>query len=188
MIEEWKDIPGYEGFYQASSLGRIRGVAGRVTHSTRHGERVWVERIIKPKGTATRASSGYRVALWKNKKPYDYLVARLVATTFHENLISTNLTVNHKDGNRLNNEIGNLEWMTLGDNIRHGMKNGMYPCHVTTLEDENGAILEFQSVSNAARFVKRSTNYITDHYKAGEPIVSSTGEVFRVISIKGRGL
>ena len=53
--------------------------------------------------------TGYRVDLWKDGKPKTFLVCRLVATTFLEDLIDTNMTVNHKDGNRFNNCIDNME-------------------------------------------------------------------------------
>ena len=70
---------------------------------------------------------GYRVDLWKNGKPKCFLVARLVATTFLEDLIDTDMTVNHKNGNRLDNRVENLEWLSRADNIRYGFENGQYP-------------------------------------------------------------
>ena len=70
---------------------------------------------------------GYRVDLWKNGKPHTLLVARLVATTFLEDLINTDMTVNHKNGNRLDNRIENLEWLSRADHIRYGFQNGQYP-------------------------------------------------------------
>lgn len=47
--EKWKDIPDYEGIYQASTLGRIRTVDNKITQSTRHGTRMWRGRILKIK-------------------------------------------------------------------------------------------------------------------------------------------
>ena len=85
---------------------------------------------FKPPTTNNQRSEqgmGYRVDLWKNGKPKSLLVARLVATTFLEDLIDTNLTVNHKNGNRLDNRVENLEWLSRGDNIRYGYQNGQYP-------------------------------------------------------------
>ena len=107
MQETWKEIPGYEGLYEASTFGRIRTCEGKKTYSILHGERVWKQRILKPKACSDYNICGYRVTLWKDKKPKDYLVARLVCTTFHENLIGTNMTVNQKGGNRLNNNVDN---------------------------------------------------------------------------------
>ena len=84
---------------------------------------------FKPSTTSNskrKQGIGYRVDLWKDGKPKTFLVARLVATTFLEDLIDTDMTVNHKDGNRLNNNIENLEWLSRADNIRYGFQNGQY--------------------------------------------------------------
>ena len=98
--EIWKDIPNYSG-YQASNLGRIR-TYNKVTYTKMHGERHWKDRILSFKpSTSSRKNinqgMGYRVDLWKDGKPKTLLVARLVATTFLENLIDTKMTVNHKN-------------------------------------------------------------------------------------------
>ena len=69
---------------------------------------------------------GYRVTLWKAGKPKTLLVSRLVATTFLEDLINTDMTVNHKNGDRLDNRIENLEWLTRADNIRYGFEHNQY--------------------------------------------------------------
>lgn|SRR5574344_520868 len=129
MEEIWKDIPNYDG-YQASNLGRIR-TYNKITYTSRHGERHWNNRIMKFKpneiSKKIKKGSGYRITLWNKGKSKDLLVARIIATTFLENLINTKMTVNHKDGNRLNNNIENLEWLTREDNIKYGFQNGQYP-------------------------------------------------------------
>lgn len=154
--EIWKDIPNYDGIYQASSLGRIRSVDGKITYSVKHGIRHWQGRIIKPK-MQDDYKTGYRVSLWKNKKCKDWLVARLVAITF---LGNSELTVNHKDGDRLNNNIKNLEWLSLGDNIRHGFYSGLYPAKSVKLK-QNNKVYEFYSLASADRFLKRSAGYVS---------------------------
>lgn len=130
MEEIWKDIPNYKG-YQASNLGRIR-THNKITYTKKHGYRHWKDRILcfKPSTTWNQKSKqgmGYRVDLWKNGKPKTLLVARLIATTFIEDLIDTKMTVNHKNGNRLDNRVENLEWLSRADNIRYGFQNGQYP-------------------------------------------------------------
>lgn len=186
MQEEWKDIPEFEGIYQASTLGRIKGVGGRTTQSNRHGTRVWKEKIIKPKGTATRQSQGYRVSLYRDKRPYDFLVARLVASTFLDNNLHTKLTVNHKDGNRLNNNIDNLEWLSLADNIRHGMRTGLYCFMITTIVTEDGGVLVFNSMSEAGRFLGLSAHMIEVSFKKNKELSLHDGSKCRVISIEKR--
>lgn len=62
------------------------------------------------------------VTLWKDNKPHSHLVSRLIATTFIKNLLNSDYTVNHKDGNPLNNSADNLEWLSRADNIKYGFK------------------------------------------------------------------
>ena len=75
-----------------------------------------------------------------NKRGYQYCnistngkvrkvkIHRLVAKAFVDNPFNYE-TVNHKDGNKLNNDFKNLEWVTLKENIRHGWKTGLYKPH-----------------------------------------------------------
>lgn len=132
MEEIWKDIPNYEG-YQASNFGRIR-TYNKITHTKIHGDRHWANRILKSKETNPKSHSkhqgkqgtGYRVDLWENGKPKTFLVARLVAFTFYNKDINNHeLTVNHKDGNRLNNNIENLEIISIRENIQHAYDTGL---------------------------------------------------------------
>lgn len=181
MEEQWKDIPGYEGIYQASTYGRIRSIEGKTTQSTWHGERRWKERVLKPKGCADYRKIGYRVSLWKDKKPRDFLVARLVATTYLGDNIETSLTVNHKDGDRLNNRIENLEWLTVAGNIQHGFMNDLYPQSRTTLVDtETGESFIYRSMSLACTSIGRSIGYIGLCIKKGRVIKSKSGKRYSV--------
>ena len=122
--EIWKDIPNYEGIYQASSFGRIRTVEGKTTYTKRHGARHWKSRIMKGRGNFP---IGKRVGLWKNGIVKDWLVARLVAITFLGYPTNNANTVNHKNGNRFDNRLENLEWLSLEDNIRHAFDTGLVP-------------------------------------------------------------
>ena len=114
MAELWKAIPGYEGYYEASTEGRIRSVDREYTNS-RGAVRVVDGRVLSP--TTTRC--GYNlVALYLKKKRRDLLVHRLVAETFVQNPAGAP-EVNHKDGNKQNNSADNLEWCTQSENLRH---------------------------------------------------------------------
>ena len=127
MEEKWKDIPGYEGLYQASTLGQIRTCEGKVTSSARFHHRVWKQRIMKQKCTTnTKGRKDCRVELWKDGVHKTFLVSRLVAMTWVDGYMD-GLTVNHKNGDPLDNRAENLEWLSHGDNIRHGFANGLYP-------------------------------------------------------------
>ena len=126
-MEDWKDIPGYEGLYQASTLGRIRTCDGKVTSSARFPRRVWKQRVMKQKlCTNRKGRSDYRVELWSGKLHRTWLVSRLVAMTWCDGY-HDGWTVNHINGDPLDNRSENLEWLSHGDNIRHGFANGLYP-------------------------------------------------------------
>ena len=127
MEEQWKDIPGYEGIYQASTFGRIRTCEGKVTSSARFPHRVWKQRILKQKcSTNIKGRMDLRIELWKGKEHKTYLVSRLIAFTWCSGY-KDGYTVNHKNGDILDNRAENLEWLSRGDNIRHGFANGLYP-------------------------------------------------------------
>ena len=120
MEEIWKDIPDYKG-YQVSNLGRVR-TYNKITYTQRHGERHWKDRILKQKitvATKNKNRKDARVELWNNKEHKTLLVARLVAFTFNNVNLKSKLTVNHKDGNSLNNNLQNLEIITRKENIQH---------------------------------------------------------------------
>lgn len=159
-VEVWKDIEGYEGIYQASSYGRIRTVDKKETYTKMHGKRVWQSRVMKYRGETYR--TGYRVSLWKYGKPKDYLVARLVAYTFNGgNYNDRTLTVNHKDGNRLNNHIDNLEIVSLADNIRHAFATKLIKTGFVTILEKNGQVLEFISMSKASQYLGKTKGFIS---------------------------
>ena len=171
-MEIWKDIPDYEGIYQASSLGRIRSSPNKVTYSKRHGERHWKTRILKGRGDYI--TTGKRVSLWKDGACKDWLVARLVAITFLGNP-PDGYTVNHKDGNRLNNNISNLEWLSLGDNIRHGFEMGLYNAQKQVVLVRGKERLMFRSMAEESRFLGRRNGYVSDCFKYGRKALSTMG-------------
>jgi hypothetical protein len=174
-MEIWKDIPDYEGIYQASSQGRIRTVEGKITYSVRHGERHWKSRILKGRGDNYR--TGKRVNLWKDKKSKDFLVARLVALTFLGEP-PEGFTVNHKDGNRLNNSIDNLEWLSLGDNIRHGFDNLLFSQQKPIRLIKDGKSFDFRSMAQCDKFLNRHRGYTSETTLKKREIRDSKGNVY----------
>lgn len=180
--EIWKDIPNYEGIYQASNYGRIRTHEKKTTFSKLHGIRKWNQRIIKPKGETYK--TGYRVSLWKEGQHKDYLIARLVATTF---LGESNLTVNHIDGNRFNNNINNLEWVSLTDNIRHAFNTGLMDscCHKIKLIDKKGNEYYFISLSQCSKYLGKSKGYLSNNIIKGKSeAVDKNGNIYHYELIK----
>lgn len=183
MSEVWKPIPGYEGIYEASSLGRIRTAAGKVTWSGRFQcNRVWSQRVLKQKKTARNGGKmDARVHLYKDGVCSTVLVSRLVCAAFLGEPESGE-TVNHKDGNPMNNNIENLEYLSAADNIRHAFEEGLMPtCIKTTLvRADNGSEFGFRSMSMASSFLGRSPGYIHGCLSKGRPVVSSAGEAYLV--------
>lgn len=105
MQEVWKDIEGYEGYYQVSNLGKVRNIK--------------FQRELK----ACFDSYGYLiVVLSKYGKHRTRTVHRLVAETFIPNT-SKLPSVNHKDENKQNNNVDNLEWCDTKYNCNYGTRN-----------------------------------------------------------------
>lgn len=110
ILEQWKDIKGYEGLYQVSNYGRVK-------RKYNNGK----IRILKPIST----NNGYlRVSLSKNSVNNTYFVHRLVAQAFILNP-ENKPEVNHIDGDKTNNKIENLEWCTRSENIQHAFYTGL---------------------------------------------------------------
>ncbi len=110
MKEVWKDIPGYEGYYQVSNKGRIRSL----------------DRIKIIKGQILKQMDngrGYKkVTLCKNGRYKQTYAHRLVGKVFLDNE-ENKRTINHKDGDKSNNKVNNLEWATYSENERHKLLN-----------------------------------------------------------------
>ena len=114
-MEIWKDIKGYEGYYQISSFGNIRNIK---TQKLLIGD---INNI------------GYRrVTLYQPIKKR-FFIHRLAALHFCEGY-NENLVVNHKDGNKLNNNYQNLEWVTHSENDLHAYKLNLRQKHPCTFK------------------------------------------------------
>ena len=110
MKEEWKDIKGYEGLYQVSNLGRVKSLGNNKSKK---------EKILDPKPNMY----GYKeVRLSKEGKRKPYKVHRLVAIYFIPNP-NNYKEVNHKDEDKTNNHVSNLEWCDRKYNINYGTRN-----------------------------------------------------------------
>ena len=180
--ECWADIPGYEGLYQASTLGRIRTTDGKTTSNALYPKRVWKQRIMRQKTSMNaKGRTDARVELWKDGNHKTWLVARLVGLTWCDGF-QEGMTINHKDGNQLNNNSDNLEWITLRENIQHGFKSGLYPSMPVTLESiSTGQRFDFYSRSEASRFLNRNHAYIDNCIRHARLASSANGAKYRII-------
>lgn len=120
MEEIWKDIEGYEGFYQVSNLGQIKSL-DRYIKCKNGAERYMKGRILNH--TVNKKRRGYcEISLHMNGKEKRYKVHRLVALAFLPNPYNKP-EVNHKDEDKENNRVDNLEWVTSKENANHGSRN-----------------------------------------------------------------
>lgn len=114
-MEIWKDIKGFEGYYQISNMGNVRSLDR-------------FDGIRNLRGQSIRPNSkrnGYlQVGLRRDSKRKWTTIHRLVATHFIDNP-ENRPQVNHIDGNKLNNTVDNLEWATPAQNLYHARKNNL---------------------------------------------------------------
>lgn len=165
--EIWKPYPGLEGVYEVSNTGRVRSL-----------DRVCVDkngRKFRRKGKVLsqyKNRKGYKMCMFNNKNTS---VHRLVAKVFIPNPDPDNKTqVNHKDGNKDNNHVSNLEWVTGAENHTHAWDNGLRNLkqldearrkqykRVNKYTLDGRFIKQYPSIHAAARSVNTSPGNITE--------------------------
>lgn len=158
MQEIWKDVKGYEGLYQVSSLGRVKSLS-REVKGRGASKRFIPERILKPNNNG----HGYEnVILSKNGKIKGKGVHRLVAEAFIPNP-NNKKEVNHIDGIKDENYIENLEWVTRKENSRHAHENGFVKISKGANHYKSKKVYserlgkEFVSIKEAAEYLFLST-------------------------------
>lgn len=152
LHELWKDIPGYEGLYQVSNIGNVKSVDRH--RPDKNGRYVFHQ----GKKLTPQLNDGYMyVILSKDGKQYSCKVHRLVAMAFIPN--PENLPyINHKDENKSNNCVDNLEWCSKSYNDRYGttpertrlmnrLKNGKS----IAMFDKHGAFIRIYECVNDAK-------------------------------------
>lgn len=137
--EEWRPISGYEGLYEVSNWGRVRSFKWNSNG-----------RILSP----CNRRGYYYVELCKDRKEKRYHVHRLVATAFIPN--PNNLPeVNHKDEDKGNNHVTNLEWCDRSYNIVYGTRTQRMveklSIPVVALDKNGNLVSEFESIREASR-------------------------------------
>ena len=135
-MEIWKDIKGYEGLYQVSSLGRVKRRNKLLRLNTN--------------------TYGYKhVTLSKGNVKKTAVVHRLVASAFIENPLGLP-QINHKDGNKSNNAVSNLEWVTPKENNRHAITSNLRKTKkILLIGDGNNVIREFNNRMEINAFLDR---------------------------------
>lgn len=110
-MEVWKDIEGYEGYYQVSNLGRVKSFKCNSPKILKNG----------------KCTMGYYMVSLNNSSRR---IHRLVAETFIQNP-SNKKTVNHKNGVKGDNHVDNLEWATQKENVIHSLRTGLKKTKLT---------------------------------------------------------
>lgn len=167
-MEVWKDISGFEGYYQISSAGRVKSLK-RIVVDSRNRKQSIKEKLLSP----DKSNNGYlRVTLSIGCKTERVLVHRLVAEAFIPNT-SGKKTVNHINGIRDDNRLENLEWSTYSENHLHAFRVlGKKPNK--TMLGKSGALshsskkvicvnngIEYGSIAEAGRCLNIHTSMIS---------------------------
>lgn len=121
-LEIWKDIVGYEGYYQVSNIGRVRSVERFISYCKINRTQKYPSLILKQ---CLNTVGYFQVSLSINQQRKRRVVHRLVAEAFCCN-INNKPVVNHIDGDYLNNNAYNLEWCTHIENVHHAISTGLY--------------------------------------------------------------
>lgn len=163
--ETWEDIPGWDGLYQASTLGRVKSL-GRVEviNHCKYGQilRVRKGKVLKQH---ISAQNNYLTVDFYNEDGRKHLyVHRLIAQTFIPNPL--NLTdVNHKKGNKLDNRACMLEWCTKSYNMNHALSTGLSSAKGAThykakkvIDINTGKV--YGTVKEAAKVIGISNSYM----------------------------
>jgi hypothetical protein len=115
--DEWKPIPGYESTHEINIKGQVRSLKRFKAK----------ERILKP----FINHCGYEMQhICVNGKNKNITTHRLLAITFMDALDFPELQINHKDGNKLNNDLSNLELVTASENVKHAYRTGLTPLQI----------------------------------------------------------
>jgi hypothetical protein len=141
-MEEWRDIPDYEGLYQVSNWGRVKSLMYWSNSQKKYYSR---ERILSPRNNG---KGYYYVCLYKNGKSKNFRINRLVAQSFIPN--PDNLPeVNHIDEDKKNNKANNLHWCTSLFNVKYSQAR-----KILQYDKQGTFIKEWESIADARRILK----------------------------------
>ena len=158
-MEQWKEVKGYEGSYQVSNTGYVKSFKnGKEKLLTLHSSKL----------TKRHPEPMFHVELWKNNKRRTFSIHRLVAHHFIENK-DGKPQINHIDGNRRNNNVNNLEWVTGSENMLHAYRTGLIkPKNRKPILGRNiktGDVLFFASAYEASRELNLNADAIRGNLK-----------------------
>jgi len=144
--ETWRELPDYEGLYLISNKGRVKSCS-RQKNSNSKFAYISKEKVLKP----SVSKDGYlNVFLCKDGKSKSFAIHRLVAIAFIPNGGKLS-DVNHKDENKLNNSVENLEWCTKEYNTKYGTRTQRVSKRISQFTTDGEFVRTFNSVKEASR-------------------------------------
>ena len=168
---EWFDIKGYEGLYQINRNGEIRSLS----HYTK-----FKNRTSYHKGKLLKMHDNgrgyFKVALCKDGKQKMFYIHRLVAGTFIDNP-NNYPQVNHINGNKKDNRVENLEWVTDLENKQHGIANNLYA---------KGSKCHKKFTKNNVKDIRNSNKKISELAKEYNVSVNSISNIINYKTYKER--
>lgn len=158
-MEQWEFVKGFEN-YLVSSLGNVKTINGKL------------RKVVYD----SKNDYGY-VELWKNNKGKKFRIHRLVAETFIPNTLGKE-QVNHIDGDKKNNCVSNLEWVTPKENIRHAIENDL-------------SSIKYGSKNLSSKLKEEDVKYIRENARINKSVKElseiynvSTTTIYNIINYK----
>lgn len=177
IIEEWRDIPGYEGYYQVSNLGRVKGL--KRTVNTWNAYKTISEHILK----SCKTTNGYLgITLRKDGKAKRTFVHRLVGLAFIPNL-ENKPQIDHINGNKEDNRPSNLRWVTAKENCNN-------PLRVEKFLGENNHFYGKKHTDETRLKMRKNSAHLSGgrNPAARKILNKDTGEVFETVKDAGKSV
>lgn len=170
-MEIWKDIKNYEGLYQISNLGNVKSL---VKWDVNKNDFIKSDNILTPNDNG----KGYLIiGLRKNRVRKMFYIHRLVAIHFLENPDCKNF-INHKDFNKHNNNIDNLEWVTQKENVNYSVDNMKHKKSVTH-SNTNEKYISYRASNGRYRVVIDKKEYGT--FKTLEDAIKKRDSILKEV-------